>query len=96
MHTVGLLLEDNYKEVLHSQSFDDLTKNIQSAIRGQNPLDTGKAPKSGQTYERINRDTGKKKRPLCSFLVLNTTIEKKNRKCFAESLNPILNYISFF
>ncbi|KAF9959622.1 hypothetical protein BGZ72_009202 [Mortierella alpina] len=57
VHTVGLLLEDNYKEVLHSQSFDDLTKNIQSAIRGQNPLDTGKAPKTGQTYERINRDT---------------------------------------
>ncbi|KAF8932845.1 hypothetical protein EDD21DRAFT_380425 [Dissophora ornata] len=57
VHTVGILLEDNYKEVLHSQSFEDLTKNIQSAIRGSNPLDTGKKPKSGLTYERINRDT---------------------------------------
>ncbi|KAG0212073.1 hypothetical protein BGX28_006834 [Mortierella sp. GBA30] len=57
VHTVGLLLEDNYKEILHSQSLDDLTKNIQSAIRGQNPLDSGKTPKSGLTYERVNRDT---------------------------------------
>lgn len=59
VHTVGMLLEDDYKDVLHSQSFEDLTKNVQSAIRGQNPLDTKKAPKSGLTYERINRDTGK-------------------------------------
>ncbi|KAF9208139.1 hypothetical protein BGZ49_009692 [Haplosporangium sp. Z 27] len=57
VHTVGLLLEDNYKDIIHSQSLGDLTKNIQSTIRGQNPLDTGKAPKTGLTYEKINRDT---------------------------------------
>ncbi|KAF9193625.1 hypothetical protein BGZ51_002572 [Haplosporangium sp. Z 767] len=57
VHTVGLLLEDNYKEILHSQNFDQLTKSIKTAIEGQNPLDTEKAPKSGQTYERVNRDT---------------------------------------
>ncbi|KAF9306429.1 hypothetical protein BGZ74_005974 [Mortierella antarctica] len=57
VHTVGILLEDDYKDVLHSQSFEDLTKNVQSAIRVQNPLDTNKAPKSGLTYEKINRDT---------------------------------------
>ncbi|KAF9344181.1 hypothetical protein BGX26_004693 [Mortierella sp. AD094] len=57
VHTVGLLLEDNYKDIIHSQSLDDLAKNIQSTISGQNPLDTGKAPKTGLTYERVNRDT---------------------------------------
>ncbi|KAF8948449.1 hypothetical protein BGZ47_004838 [Haplosporangium gracile] len=57
VHTVGLLLEDNYKEILHSQNFDELSKSVQTAIRGQNPLDTGKAPKSGLTYEKVNRDT---------------------------------------
>ncbi|KAF9900684.1 hypothetical protein EC991_007024 [Linnemannia zychae] len=57
VHTVGLLLEDDYKEVLHSQNFDELAKSVQSAIRGQNPLDTSKAPKSGLTYEKVNRDT---------------------------------------
>lgn len=62
VHTVGMLFEDNYKDVLHSQSFEDLTKNVQSAIRGQNPLDTNKVPKSGLTYEKVNRDTGKKAR----------------------------------
>lgn len=62
VHTVGMLLEDDYKDVLHSQSFEDLTKNVQSAIRGQNPLDTNKVPKSGRTYEKINRDTGKRAR----------------------------------
>ncbi|KAF9437482.1 hypothetical protein BGZ76_000562 [Entomortierella beljakovae] len=57
VHTVGLLLEDNYKDIVHSQNIDDLAKAFQSAVRGQNPLDTGKAPKSGLTYERVNRDT---------------------------------------
>ncbi|KAI7816433.1 hypothetical protein BC939DRAFT_469168 [Gamsiella multidivaricata] len=57
VHTVGLLLEDNYKEILHSQSLNDLTKNVQSTFRGQNPLDTSKTPKSGLTYEKVNRDT---------------------------------------
>ncbi|KAG0063909.1 hypothetical protein BGZ89_009513 [Linnemannia elongata] len=57
VHTVGLLLEDNYKEILHSQNFDELSKSVQTAIRGQNPLDTRKTPKTGLTYERVNRDT---------------------------------------
>ncbi|KAF9427472.1 hypothetical protein BGZ94_004838 [Podila epigama] len=57
VHTVGILLEDNYKEVLHSQSIEDLTKNIQSAIQGHNPLDTNKKHQTGLTYEKINRDT---------------------------------------
>ncbi|KAF9992391.1 hypothetical protein BGZ79_003125 [Entomortierella chlamydospora] len=57
VHTVGLLFEDNYKDIIHSHSLDDLAKNIQSTIRGQNPLDTGKPPKTGLTYERVNRDT---------------------------------------
>jgi len=58
VHTVGLLLEDNYKDVVHSQSLGDLAKNIQSAIRGQNPLEKGKTSKTELTYEKINRDTG--------------------------------------
>ncbi|KAF9913490.1 hypothetical protein BX616_009959 [Lobosporangium transversale] len=57
VHSVGLLLEDNYKDILHSQNFEELTKNIQTMFRGQNPLDTSKAPKSGLTYEKVNRDT---------------------------------------
>ncbi|KAK3843778.1 MAG: hypothetical protein J3R72DRAFT_439946 [Linnemannia gamsii] len=57
VHTVGLLLEDDYKEILHSQNFDELAKSVQTAIRGQNPLDTRKTPKTGLTYEKINRDT---------------------------------------
>ncbi|KAI8355354.1 hypothetical protein B0O80DRAFT_449053 [Mortierella sp. GBAus27b] len=57
VHTVGLLLEDNYKDIVHSQSLDDLAKNIKTAIRGQNPLDTTKVPKTGLSYEKINRDT---------------------------------------
>ncbi|KAF9111042.1 hypothetical protein BGX27_005477 [Mortierella sp. AM989] len=57
VHTVGLLLEDNYKDIIHSQNLNDLAGNIQSTLRGQNPLDTGKVPKTGLTYERINRDT---------------------------------------
>ncbi|KAG0320754.1 hypothetical protein BGZ97_012888 [Linnemannia gamsii] len=57
VHTVGLLLEDNYKEILHSQNFDELSKSVQTAIRGQNPLDTRKTPKTGLTYEKVNRDT---------------------------------------
>ncbi|KAF9130995.1 hypothetical protein BGW39_002407 [Mortierella sp. 14UC] len=57
VHTVGLLLEDNYKEILHSQNFDELSKSVQTAIRGQNPLDTHKSPKTGLTYEKVNRDT---------------------------------------
>ncbi|KAG0049430.1 hypothetical protein BGZ83_005780 [Gryganskiella cystojenkinii] len=56
VHTVGMLLEDDYKEILHSKSFADLTKSVESAIKGQNPLDQGR-PKTGLTYERINRDT---------------------------------------
>lgn len=58
VHTVGLLLEDDYKEILHSQNFDELSKSVQTAIRGQNPLDTRKTPKTGLTYEKVNRDTG--------------------------------------
>jgi len=54
-----MLLEDNYKEILHSQSLEGFAKNMESMVKGQNPLDTGKAPKTGHTYERINRDTGK-------------------------------------
>ncbi|KAG0256490.1 hypothetical protein BG011_004481 [Mortierella polycephala] len=57
VHTVGILFEDSYKEILHSQTFEQLTKSIKTAIEGQNPLDTGKAPKTGLTYERVNRDT---------------------------------------
>ncbi|KAG0349148.1 hypothetical protein BG004_001572 [Podila humilis] len=57
VHTVGMLLEDDYKEVIHSQSLDELAKNVQSAIRGANPLESNKTPKSGLTYEKINRDT---------------------------------------
>ncbi|KAF9544520.1 hypothetical protein EC957_011916 [Mortierella hygrophila] len=57
VHTVGLLLEDDYKEVLHSQNFDELSKSVQTAIRGQNPLDARKTPKAGLTYEKVNRDT---------------------------------------
>ncbi|KAG0224583.1 hypothetical protein BGX31_007929, partial [Mortierella sp. GBA43] len=38
-------------------SLDDLAKNIKTAIRGQNPLDTTKVPKTGLSYEKINRDT---------------------------------------
>ncbi|KAG0306957.1 hypothetical protein BGZ98_001379 [Dissophora globulifera] len=57
VHTVGLLLESNYKEIIHSQSINDLTKNVQSAIQGQNPLEAGKSSKSGPTYESMNRDT---------------------------------------
>ncbi|KAI1303385.1 hypothetical protein EDD11_005413 [Mortierella claussenii] len=57
VHTVGLLLEENYKEVLHSQNLGELAKNVQSTLQGQNPLDTSKAPKSGLTYEKVNRDT---------------------------------------
>ncbi|KAG0279054.1 hypothetical protein BGZ95_002410 [Linnemannia exigua] len=57
VHTVGLLLEDDYKEIIHSQTFDELSKSVQSAIRGQNPLDTRKTPKTGLTYEKVNRDT---------------------------------------
>lgn len=60
VHTVGMLLEDNYKDILHSQSLEGLAKNVENVVKGQNPLDTGKAPKTGHTYERINRDTGKK------------------------------------
>ncbi|KAF9087694.1 hypothetical protein BGX29_004305 [Mortierella sp. GBA35] len=57
VHTVGLLFEDNYKEILHSQNFDELSKSVQSAIKGQNPLDTQKTPTTGLTYEKVNRDT---------------------------------------
>ncbi|KAF9365070.1 hypothetical protein BGX34_011492 [Mortierella sp. NVP85] len=57
VHTVGLLLEGNYKDVVHSQSLGDLAKNIQSAIHGQNPLEKGKTSKTELTYEKINRDT---------------------------------------
>ncbi|KAF9978515.1 hypothetical protein BGZ65_006968, partial [Modicella reniformis] len=40
------------------RSLNDLAKNIQSAIRGQNPLDPEKTNKtSNLTYEKLNRDT---------------------------------------
>ncbi|GJJ71983.1 hypothetical protein EMPS_04340 [Entomortierella parvispora] len=57
VHTVGMLLEDNYKDILHSQSVEGLARSVENAVKGQNPLDPGKAPKTGLTYERINRDT---------------------------------------
>ncbi|KAF9925675.1 hypothetical protein FBU30_004599 [Linnemannia zychae] len=57
VHTVGLLLEDNYKEILHSQNFDELSKSVKSTMLGKNPLDTKSPPKNGLTYEKVNRDT---------------------------------------
>ncbi|KAF9585608.1 hypothetical protein BGW38_001570, partial [Lunasporangiospora selenospora] len=58
VHTVGILLEDDYKEIVHSRTFNELTTSLQTAIRGRNPLDTSadKSSKSRNTYERFNRD----------------------------------------
>ncbi|KAG0229596.1 hypothetical protein BGW42_001430 [Actinomortierella wolfii] len=39
VHTVGLLLEADYKDILHSQSVQELVTAVQKATRSENPLE---------------------------------------------------------
>ncbi|KAF9168225.1 hypothetical protein DFQ26_000462 [Actinomortierella ambigua] len=66
VHTVGLLLEADYKEIMHSQSVQELLTAVQKATRSTNPLERAQQPKqngssagtsSDLTYEKVNRDT---------------------------------------
>ncbi|KAF9977489.1 hypothetical protein BGZ73_005876 [Actinomortierella ambigua] len=63
VHTVGLLFEAEYKDILHSQSIQELVSAVQKATRGANPLESAQllssssSGSSNLTYEKVNRDT---------------------------------------
>ena len=66
VHSVGILMENNYKSIAQAQSVCEAASAVPNMILGMkdygNPLDPN--AKERPTYEMMNRDTGKQ----CTFI----------------------------
>lgn len=63
VHSVGILMENDYKSVAQAQSFCEAASGVPRMLLGMkdhgNPLDPKLQDNPRPTYEMMNRDTGK-------------------------------------
>lgn len=62
VHSVGILMENDYKSIVQAQSLCEVASNVPKLVLGMkdygNPLDPRLKENPRPTYEMMNRDTG--------------------------------------